>query len=46
MDDNETDRLIKKAMLHSNEELPKGVEYDGEHYIIDDDFEGWYGEDN
>lgn len=46
MDEDETDKMIKKSMFHSNEDLPKGVTYDGECYIIDDDFEGWYGESN
>ena len=41
MDDNEIEKLIKKAEFHSKEELPKGVVFDGENYIIDEDFEGW-----
>lgn len=38
--DDETEKLIKKSMEHFNEDLPPGVEYDGECYIYDEDYEG------
>lgn len=42
-DEDVFEQFLNELDMHMNEELPPGVEFDGERYIIDEDsFKGWY----